>query len=75
MKYAFFNGSMSDALADVRSGRIESGETLPPEITASGTVSASFDDTGVYSVVGNMYNAAGELVGRSFLSFRVRQVG
>ena len=69
VKYAFFNGSMSDALADVRSGEIESGETPSTEITASGTVSASFDDTGVYSVVGNMYNTAGELVGRSFLSF------
>uniref|UniRef100_UPI004025BA48 hypothetical protein n=1 Tax=Alistipes onderdonkii TaxID=328813 RepID=UPI004025BA48 len=69
VKYAFFNGSMSDALADVRSGEIESGETPSTEITASGTVSASFDDTGVYSVVGNMYNAAGELVGRSYLSF------
>ncbi len=69
VKYAFFNGSMSDALADVRSGEIESGETPSTEITASGTVSASFDDTGVYSIVGNMYNTAGELVGRSFLSF------
>lgn len=69
VKYAFFNGTMSDALADVRSGEIESGETPSTEIAASGTVSASFDDTGIYSVVGNMYNAAGELVGRSYLSF------
>lgn len=69
VKYAFFNGTMSDALADVRSDEIESGETPSTEITASGTVSASFDDTGIYSVVGNMYNAAGELVGRSYLSF------
>lgn len=69
VKYAFFNGTMSDALADVRSDEIESGETPSTEIAASGTVSASFDDTGIYSVVGNMYNAAGELVGRSYLSF------
>ena len=39
VKYAFFNGSMSDALADVRSGEIESGETPSTEIPASGTVS------------------------------------
>lgn len=75
VKYAFFNGSMSDALADVRSGEIESGETPSTEITASGTVSASFDDTGVYSIVGNMYNTAGELVGAFVPLVRVRQVG
>lgn len=75
VKYAFFNGTMSDALADVRSGEIESGDIASTEIAASGTVSASFDDTGIYSVVANIYNDAGELEGRSYLSFGYVKAG
>ena len=75
VKYAFFEGELSDALADIRSGEIESGETASQELTATGTLTASFEATGVYSIVANVYNAKNELVGVEHLSFGYVKAG
>lgn len=75
VKYAFFEGELSDALADIRSGEIESGATQSQELTATGVLSASFDATGVYTMVANVYNANGELVGVEHLSFGYVKAG
>lgn len=75
VKYAFFEGEVSDALAAIRSGEIESGETASEELTATGTLTASFDATGVYSIVANVYNAKDELVGVEHLSFGYVKAG
>ena len=75
VKYAFFEGELSDALADIRSGEIESGETASQELTATGTLTVSFEATGVYSIVANVYNAKNELVGVEHLSFGYVKAG
>lgn len=69
VKYAFFEGSLSEALAETKSKEIDGGELPVKEITATGTVNAVMDETGMYTVLGNIYNAAGELQGYRFLSF------
>ena len=75
VKYAFFEGEVSDALANIRSGEIESGETASEELTATGTLTASFEATGVYSIVANAYNEKDELVGVEHLSFGYVKAG
>lgn len=75
VKYAFFEGELSDALANIRSGEIESGETASEELTETGVFTASFDATGVYTIVANVYNAKNELVGVEHLSFGYVKAG
>ncbi|MCM1301182.1 MAG: hypothetical protein NC226_05630 [Bacteroides cellulosilyticus] len=75
VKYAFFEGEVTDALADIRSGEIESGETASEELTATGTLTASFEQTGVYSMVANVYNAENELVDVRHISFGYVKAG
>ncbi len=75
VKYAFFEGELSEALANIRAGEIESGETASEELTATGMLTASFDATGVYTIVANIYNAKNELVGVKHLSFGYVKAG
>ncbi len=70
VKYSFFGGAFTDALAETKSKEMDAGETpVRGEVTATGTVDAVLDETGVYSVVANVYNAKNELQGYEYLSF------
>lgn len=72
VKYAFFEGALNPTLAAAKSGDIDAG-TIPAdqikEIAVSGEITVEMEQTGVYSIVANAYNAAGELTGYKSLSF------
>lgn len=69
VQYAFFEGALSEALAEAKSKEMAEGGLPTQEIAATGTVNAVMNETGMYSVLGNVYNAAGELQGYSYLAF------
>ena len=69
VQYAFFEGALSEALAEAKSKEMAEGGLPTQEIAATGTVNAVMNETGMYSVLGNIYNAAGELQGYSYLAF------
>ncbi|MEG2061737.1 MAG: hypothetical protein RRY33_07760 [Alistipes sp.] len=69
VKYAFFEGSMSDALAETKSVAMDAGTIETKELTETGLITAEFTKTGVYSIVGNLYNAENQLSGVEYLSF------
>lgn len=75
VQYAFFEGSLSEALAEAKSKEMAEGGLPVKELTATGTVNAVMDETGMYTVLGNIYNAAGELQGYNYLSFGYIKVG
>lgn len=61
MKYAYFEGSLSESLIAAKSGDIDAGTTPSEEIKASGTITAVMDKTGIYTIVGNTYDTNGNL--------------
>ena len=75
VQYAFFEGSLSEALAEAKSKEMAEGGLPVKELTATGTVNAVMDETGMYTVLGNIYNAAGELQGYNYLSFGYIKAG
>lgn len=69
VKYAFYTGSTNDATVEVRGGEISAGEVASKELAEAGTIEASFETTGAYSVVAVAYNAAGEASGTAYANF------
>lgn len=61
VKYAYFEGALSTSVIASKSTDIDAGTVASQEITASGTIEAVMKETGIYTLVGNSYNAAGEL--------------
>lgn len=60
-KYAYFEGELSASVIASKSIDIDAGTVASEEITASGTITAEMKETGIYTLVGNSYNAAGVL--------------
>lgn len=59
MKYAYFEGELSTSVIASKAIDIDA-ETVPSEeIAASGTITAEMEKTGIYTLVGVTYNAAG----------------
>lgn len=75
VRYAFFEGSLSEALAETKSKEMDGGELPVKELTATGTVNAVMEETGMYTVLGNIYNEADELQGYQYLSFGYIKAG
>ncbi len=70
VKYAFFEGSLNGVQAnnyssDIDAGKIESAK----ELTASGVLTAQFENTGVYTMIANIYNQENALQGYKMISF------
>ncbi len=70
VKYAFFEGSLNGVQAnnyssDIDAGKIESAK----ELTASGVLTAQFENTGVYTMLANIYNQENALQGYKMISF------
>ncbi|WP_418982778.1 hypothetical protein [Alistipes sp.] len=61
VKYAYFEGELSASVVASKSLDIDAGSVPTKEITASGTITAELEETGIYTLVGNSYNAAGVL--------------
>lgn len=61
VKYAYFEGELSASVVASKSIDIDAGSVPTKEITASGTITAELEETGIYTLVGNSYNAAGVL--------------
>ena len=75
VRYAFFEGSLSEALAETKSKEMDEGELPVKELTATGTVNAVMEETGMYTVLGNIYNEADELQGYQYLTFGYVKAG
>lgn len=75
VKYAFFEGALSESLAAAKSGDIDAGTTPSEEITASGTITAVMEKTGIYTIVGNSYDEKGNLQKYGYVSFGYVKAG
>lgn len=75
VKYAFFEGTLSESLAAAKSGDIDAGTTPSEEITASGTITAIMEKTGIYTIVGNSYDEKGNLQKYGYVSFGYVKAG
>lgn len=69
VKYAFFEGSLSVAQATEHSNDIDAGKIESKELTATGTISAQFENTGVYTMLANIYDKENQLQGYETISF------
>lgn len=72
VKYVFFEGSFSPTQAAAKSGDMAAGvieDKDQEEITATGTIVAEMEKTGLYTIVANTYNAANEFKGYQYLPF------
>lgn len=69
VKYAFFEGSLSVAQATEHSNDIDAGKVESKELTATGTISAQFEKTGVYTMLANIYDKENQLQGYETISF------
>lgn len=69
VKYATFEGVLDDAQVAEYSEAMEKGTYTTQSITASGTIALSFETTGKYTLVANIYDAAGTLQGYKAISF------
>lgn len=69
LKYAFFEGSLSVAQATEHSNDIDAGKIESKELTATGTISAQFENTGVYTMLANIYDKENQLQGYETISF------
>lgn len=59
VKYAYFEGALSDGVAASKAIDIDAGTVPSEQITASGTITAELEKTGIYTLVGSTYNEAG----------------
>lgn len=59
VRYAYFEGALSDWVAASKAFDIDAGKVPSEEITASGTITAELEKTGIYTLVGSTYNEAG----------------
>lgn len=75
VKYAFFEGALSESLAAAKSGDIDAGTIPSEEITASGTITAVMEKTGIYTIVGNSYDEKGNLQKYGYVSFGYVKAG
>lgn len=75
VQYAFFSGALTDAVAESKSKEIDEGAVPSKNITESGTVDAVLDETGIYSVVGNIYDKDGALQGCQYKTFGFVKAG
>lgn len=75
VQYAFFSGALTDAVAESKSKEIDEGAVPSKNITESGTVDAVLDETGIYSVVGNIYDKDGALQGCQYKTFGYVKAG
>lgn len=75
VKYAFFEGALSESLAAAKSGDIDAGTPPSEEITASGTITAVMEKTGIYTIVGNSYDEKGNLQKYGYVSFGYVKAG
>lgn len=69
VKYAFFEGSLSPAQANESSSGIDAGTVESEELTESGVLTAEFAETGVYTIVANIYGQDQALQGYEMISF------
>lgn len=75
VKYAYFEGSLSESLVVAKSGDIDAGTIPSEEIAASGTITAVMDKTGIYTIVGNTYDKDGNLQKYGHVSFGYVKAG
>lgn len=75
VQYAFFSGAFTDAVAESKSKEIDEGTVPSKNITETGTVDAVLDETGIYTVVGNIYDKDGTLQGCQYKSFGYVKAG
>lgn len=69
VKYATFEGVLDASQAAEYSAGMEAGTYPTQSITASGKISLTFETTGKYTLVANIYDAAGKLQGYQLTSF------
>ncbi len=75
VKYAFFEGSLSATLAAAKSADMNNGMIPTAEATATGTINAQLEKTGIYTIVANLYNASNVMVGMKNLTFGYIKAG
>lgn len=70
VKYAFFEGSLSAAQLNENSANIDAGKVeSAQELTATGVITATFETTGVYTMIANIYDKEDKLQGYESVSF------
>lgn len=75
VKYAYFEGALSESLVASKSGDIDAGTIPSEEISASGTLTAVMDKTGIYTIIGNSYDAKGNLQKYGYVTFGYVKAG
>lgn len=70
VKYAFFEGTLSPAQANEKSSDIDAGKIeSAKELTETGVLTAEFAETGVYTIIANIYDKNNALQGYEMISF------
>lgn len=75
VKYAYFEGALSASLVAAKSGDIDAGTVPSEEISASGTLTAVMEKTGIYTIVGNTYDDKGNLQKYGYVTFGYVKAG
>ena len=69
VEYAFFETALDEKAIKANSKAMDADEIETEEITATGTISTSFEATGLYTMVANIYDEADELRATESVSF------
>lgn len=75
VKYAYFEGKLSASVVASKAIDIDAGTVPSEEITASGTITAQMEETGIYTLVGVSYNAAGAVQKNGAVTFGYVKAG
>ena len=75
VKYAIFNGSLSASDVKTAAIKIKNGEVASEEVTASGTVNVTMDNTGVYTLVAVGFDDKDAVQASSSTSFSYLKAG
>lgn len=73
--YQIFEGSLSATLAASKSSDMDAGVIESEELTASKTLSLEMDETGIYTIVANVYDVDGALQSFKYLPFGYIKAG
>ena len=70
MKYAFFEGAVEDGIAGIHAQGMDNGDVeIDGEVTESGVLEVRLDKTGIYTLVGAIYDATGKMQDYASISF------
>lgn len=75
VKYAYFEGRLSASVVASKAIDIDAGTVASQEISASGTITAQLEETGIYTLVGVGYNDAGVMQTNSSVTFGYVKAG